>query len=502
MKNAIGREGLDRPYQGAFANEKEGIYDRTKNVTTQFGRTLDEALDACDLKDGITVSFHHHLRNGDFVLDRVMRNLHKRGIKEITVAASSLFPCHNYLTTMIEDGSVTKIYASYISGPIAKAISYGKLKETCVLTTHGGRPRMILEGVLPIDIAFVAAPGVDEAGNITGSDGPSACGSLGYAVADAQMAKKTIAITDYIAPEVNRPEIDHRFVDEVVLIDQIGDPSGIVSGTTQITKDPVGLKIARDCTELIEHTGLLKEGFSFQTGAGGVSLAVADYLKEVLKEKGLSGRFASGGITDYLAEMLAEGYFEKLYDVQCFNLGAVESIRKNPNHIKIDANTYANIDNPKHNIVNQLDIVILGCSEIDLDFNVNVTTGSDGVILGGSSGHADTSAGAKLSIIVSKLVNARISCLVDQVTTVTTPGETVDILVTERGIAINPKHPELVERLKSETNLNIVTIEELKGIADKLTGTPKKRIRGTEVVAISEYRDGTVLDVLYKVEEN
>ena len=110
MKNAIGREGLDRPYQGAFANEKEGIYDRTKNVTTQFGRTVDEALDACDLKDGITVSFHHHLRNGDFVLDRVMRNLHKRGIKEITVAASSF--SYPHLTTMIEDGSVTKIYAS------------------------------------------------------------------------------------------------------------------------------------------------------------------------------------------------------------------------------------------------------------------------------------------------------------------------------------------------------------------------------------------------------
>ncbi len=144
-------------------------------------------------------------------------------------------------------------------------------------------------------------------------------------------------------------------------------------------------------------------------------------------------------------------------------------------------------------------MVILGASEIDLDYNVNVTTGTDGIILGGSGGHADTAAGAKLAIIVSKLMNARLSCLVDRVTTVTTPGETIDILVTDRGIAINPKHQELIEKLKAETNLEILTIGELKEIADGLTGIPEKLKTSDRIVAVSEYRDGTILDVLYMV---
>ncbi len=219
-----------------------------------------------------------------------------------------------------------------------------------------------------------------------------------------------------------------------------------------------------------------------------------------MKEGNIRGSFACGGTTDYLVSMLEEGYFEKLYDVQAFNLDAVESVKKNDNHVKIDANTYANIDNPD-NIVNKLDVVILGASEIDLDFNVNVTTGSDGVILGGSGGHADTAAGAKLAIIVSTLVNSRISCLVDEVTTVTTPGETIDILITDRGIAINERHQDLIKKLKEETNLKIMDIRELKEIADYLTGLPAKRERSDEIVAVSEYRDGTILDAIYKVKK-
>lgn len=190
--------------------------------------------------------------------------------------------------------------------------------------------------------------------------------------------------------------------------------------------------------------------------------------------------------------------FEELWDVQCFDLKAVESIKKNPNHRKMSANTYANINN-KENIASKLDIVILGASEIDLNYNVNVTTGSDGVILGGSGGHADTAAGAKLSIIVSKLVNARIGCIKDEVLTVSTPGDTIDILVTDRGVAVNPKHKELIENLKEKTNLNILTIEELKEIQDSYTGKARKFEKSDKVVAVSEYRDGTSLDLIYKI---
>jgi citrate lyase subunit alpha/citrate CoA-transferase len=132
---------------------------------------------------------------------------------------------------------------------------------------------------------------------------------------------------------------------------------------------------------------------------------------------------------------------------------------------------------------------------MDTNFNVNVTTTSDGKIMGGSGGHSDTSAGSKLSIIVSQLVNSRISVIKDKVTTVTTPGETVDVLVTEKGIAINPKRTDLIERFK-DSNLPIKTIEELQQIAESMTGKPKEVEFGDKIVAIVEYRDGTVVDVI------
>lgn len=501
MRNSLGREGLDRPYEGAFKNRGHFEFQdrKEKGRIPDFTDSLEAVLDALQLKDGITVSFHHHLRNGDQVLNLVMDSLHRRGLKNITIAASSFFPCHSPLVPMFEDGTVTRLHASYMSGPVARAVSAGKVREICTLTTHGGRPRAILEGELEIDVAFIAAPAVDFQGNLTGSEGPAACGVLGYAHADALAGKRVVAITDTVKETVNRPEISGHLVDYVVKVPSIGDPKGIVSGTTNITKDPVGLKIARDAATLIAHSGLLKEGFSFQTGAGGTSLAVALEVKKLMKQENIKGSFACGGTTDYLVDMLKEGYFEKLYDVQAFNLDAVESVKTNKNHVKISANTYANIHNDE-NIVNQLDVVILGASEIDLDYNVNVTTGSDGIILGGSGGHADTAAGAKLSIIVSTLVNSRISCLVEQVTTVTTPGETIDVLVTDRGIAVHPRHQALIAKLKAETRLKIMEIGELKAIADSLTGIPERRDPEGRIVAVSEYRDGTILDVILKTE--
>lgn len=500
MKNILGREGLENPFKGAFANKKNSSYKLEKNVKPIFVKNLNEILDAINLHNGMTISFHHHLRNGDFVLDMVMREIKKRGIKDITVMASSIFPCHEILVELMQDETVTQIYTSYMSGPVAKAISKGVCKKPVIMTTHGGRPRMILEKEVKIDVAFLAAPAVDDAGNISGSEGKSFCGSLGYAVADAQCAEYTVAITDFRTKKVNHADIDGRFVNAVVEVDRIGDPAGIVSGTTQITKDPIGLKIARDCRTLIEHSGLFKNGFSMQTGAGGISLAVADEMHRSMKANNIKGSFGCGGITGYFVKMLEDNLFENLYDVQCFDLSAVDSTEKNADkHKKISADIYANPNNPDH-VAGKLDVVILGASEIDLDYNVNVTTGSDGIILGGSGGHADTAAGAKLSIIVSKLFNARVSCLVEKVRTVTTPGETIDVLVTERGIAINPKHKDLIEKLKAETTLEIRTIEELKEISEKFIGKPSVLPRSSEVVGISTYRDGTVLDVINKVE--
>ena len=127
------------------------------------------------------------------------------------------------------------------------------------------------------------------------------------------------------------------------------------------------------------------EGFSFQTGAGGISLAVAAALGEVMHRKRVQGSFASGGITGYIVDMLDAGLFRALFDVQCFDLKAVDSYRRNEAHLAMTASMYANPHN-RGAVVNQLDAMILGAAEIDLDFNVNVTTGADGVTMGGSGG--------------------------------------------------------------------------------------------------------------------
>ncbi len=508
MKNVLGREipdyiegyGKVKPFDGAFAHmePQKKAQVRLKPISPQEKKlvnSISDILDRIKLKDGMCISFHHHLRNGDYVLNMVVEEIYKRGIKDLSIAASSIFPTHAPIVKYIENGAITRLYANYISGPVAKAISEGKLKNPAIMHTHGGRARAIESGDLHIDVAFIAAPCCDSYGNINGLYGKSACGALGYAVSDAEFADTVVAITDNLVPYPNCPiEISQVYVDYVVKVDSIGDPAGIVSGTTQITKDPIGLKIAKDALKVMTASGLVKEEMSFQTGAGGISLAVAAELRELMKQQNIKGSFASGGITGYIVDMFREGLFQNLFDVQCFDLKAVESYASTHKHMRMSASMYGNPHN-KGAVVNNLDIVILGATEIDTDFNVNVTTGSDGTIMGGSGGHSDTAAGAKLTIIVTKLTKARLPIIKDKLTTVTTPGETIDVIVTERGIAVNPRRKDLIEVLKA-AKLNVLTIEELKEIAEKMTGIPKAIELSDEVVAVVEYRDGTVIDVV------
>ncbi len=458
---------------------------------------IDKLFDMLNLKDGMTLSFHHHLRNGDYVLNTVVENIAKRGYKNITLFASSIFPCHSPIVKYIKDNTITKIYAAYISGDVANAISEGHLKERVVLHTHGGRARLLQDKELEIDYSFIASPSVDTMGNISSTEGKAACGAIGYAFTDVYYSKCSIAVTDNYIDNVKDISIKGKYIDHILEIDCIGDASKIVSGTTQITKNPVGLKIASLTTDFITKSPYFKSGISFQTGAGGISLAVADMLKAEMIESNVKGSFASGGITKYIVDMLENNLFEELYDVQCFDLDAVKSISKNSNHIPISASKYASVLDDC--ICEKLDIVILGATEIDLDFNVNVTTTSNGVIMGGSGGHSDTAYGAKCTIIVSTLMNARISVVKEKVTTITTPGETVDVLVTERGIAINPLRKDLIKHF-SKHNLKIVDIKELYDYSTSLTGKPKIIKKGGQIVGEIQYRDGTVIDYLYKKE--
>ena len=426
--------------------------------------TIKDAIIASGLRDGMTVSFHHHLRNGDYVLNMVMQTIAELGIRDLTVNASSLFDTHRPLIGHIENGVVTTLMTDYMSGELGKFISAGGMKNPVQFRTHGGRPCDIANGKTPIDVAFIAAPASDMMGNCTGKQGKSACGSLGYAMPDARYAKYTVVITDEL---VNYPLIDWSIpetdVDAVVVVDSIGNPKGIVSGTTKITRDPVGLSMAMTAVDVIKASGLLKDGFSFQTGAGGASLAAAKYLKDVMLAEGIRGSFGLGGITGYMVDMLNEGCFESLMDVQCFDLKAVESIRSNPRHQEISAIHYASPE-AKSATVDSLDVVILGATEIDTDFNINVHTDSNGRIMGGSGGHSDTAAGAKLAMIIAPLSRARLPIVTDRVTCISTPGSSIDVLVTQKGVAVNPKNAELRDRLIA-AGIKVMDIRELKALA-------------------------------------
>lgn len=462
--------------------------------------SIKSVIRECGLKDGMTVSFHHHLRNGDFVLNMVMDAAAEAGVKNLKVAASSVFDVHEPLIRHIQNGVVTEIETAYMSKKVGYAVSHGILEKTVTFRSHGGRAAAIMSGKTHIDIAFIAAPTADPMGNCTGKTGTAACGALSYPIPDALCADKVVVITDNLVPyPLKNASICETDVDYVVTVDRIGDPSGIVSGTTQITRDPVGLLIAQFASKVIEHSGLLKDGFSFQTGAGGASLAVAKYVKELMLKKNIKGSFGLGGITSYMVDMLNTGCFEKLMDVQSFDLGAVQSIRDDSRHIEINASHYAS-PLVRSAAVDSLDTVILGATQVDMDFNVNVHTTSDGYIMGGAGGHSDCAAGSKLAIILTPTVRRRMPMVVDRVTCVSTPGSTVDVIVTQHGIAVNPRQQELRERL-IEAGLPIKEIEELKNIAEKITGIPENYKHGNKIVANVMYRDGSLLDQIYCVDE-
>lgn len=460
--------------------------------------TLRAAIEACGLKSGMTVSFHHHLRNGDYVLNMVMDQIAGLGIRDITVSASSIHDVHAPIVEHMKSGVVTGLETNYIGPMVGEAISNGILQKPVIFRTHGGRSADIENGISHIDVAFIAAPAADNMGNCTGIIGKSACGSLGYAFADASCADKVIVITDELMPyPLTIRSIPETNVDYVVVVDSIGDPARIVSGTTKMPKDPIALRIADMAAKAIDASGLLVDGVSFQTGAGGASLATASSLRSIMLARNIKGSYALGGITGYIVDMFREGCFESIQDVQCFDLKAVESLREDKNHFEVSATEYAS-PRAKSSAASSLDIVVLGATEIDTDFNVNVHTDSNGKIIGGSGGHSDVAEGAKLTVIVAPLSRARMSIVTDHVGCISTPGQNVDLLVTQAGIAVNPLRSELEQRLKA-AHLPVVSIQSLKERAERLNGVPQKPEHGERIVAKVLDRHGQKIDQIYQV---
>lgn len=463
--------------------------------------SLRSAIEKSGLRDGMTISFHHHLRNGDAVIPMVLAELESMGFKNLAFAPSSIPDAHDCVAQYIRSGLIGKLYTSGVRGELGRLLSSGEARIPVVIRSHGGRARALEEGSLKIDVAFLAAPACDCLGNINGVEGPSACGSLGYAITDARSAAHVIAITDNLVEYPLSPKISipQYLVDQVVIADNIGDPAKIATGAARITRNPVDLRIAQDSFLLMKAAGIVEPGFSFQMGVGGASLAVAAYLEEYMEESGITGGFGLGGVGGYMAAMHGKKLFKTVFDVQSFDAAVTKSMRSDPSHIEIDASWYANPFNAGA-VVNNLDCAVLAALEVDVDFNVNVLTGNDGVLRGASGGHQDAAAGAALSIIVCPSFRGGVPSIKDRVTTVTTPGETVDAIVTERGICINPRRGDVLEAaLKAK--LPVVDIEKLKRMTEKLTGVPEPiEFDYDRLIAAVEYRDGTLIDGVYAVQ--
>lgn len=509
MKNSIGREIPEsiikgrKLYNGEFSMDSDVIKasHTVKPVNPGESKLLGsikEAIIKCGLKDGMTISFHHHFREGDYIINMVVDAIAELGIKNLTLASSSLSSVHSALIPHIKNGVITKISTSGLRGKLGDEISNGLMQEPVIIRSHGGRARAIEAGEIKIDVAFLGAASSDEYGNARGTGGTSNCGSLGYGLIDAMYADKVVIVTDCLVDFPNTPtSISQMNVDYVVKVDKIGDPSGIAKGATRYTRNPKELLMAEYASKVIVNSGYFKDGFTFQTGTGGATLAVSRYLRNEMINTGIKATFALGGITNQIVEMHEEGLVKHIFDVQGFDIGAINSLSKNSNHHEIDSSLYANPHN-RGCIANKLDVVVLSALEIDTDFNVNVMTGSDGILRGASGGHCDTAACAKLTVIISPLIRGRIPCIVDSVNTVITPGDSVDVLVTEIGIAINPKRTDLMERLK-DIDIPVFTIQELKDKVESIVGVPDKIEYEDKVVAVVEYRDGSIIDVVRKV---
>jgi citrate lyase subunit alpha/citrate CoA-transferase len=458
--------------------------------------SIEQAIRACALSDGGTVSFHHHYRNGDKVMNMVLGEVDRLGLRNIRLAASSIFPSNEMLCDLIKRGVITRIITDYIAGPVADVVLAGLLAYPLVLQSHGGRARAISSGQLQIDVAFIGASLATTEGDATGRYGPCPCGPLGYAMVDARFAQKVVVISEATcAPTLLPFEISAEQVDHVVEVSSVGDRNGIGSGTTVARRTPESEYISNLVQSLIQSSGLLKNGFSFQTGAGGYSLATVPTVGKTMLEKGIRGSFISGGITGEHVKLLRAGVVDYLYDVQCFDNEAIKSSAVNWNHVAMSAENYANPSNPNA-IVNSLSLMLMGAVEIDRAFNVNVVLAGDGRVIGGPGGHPDTAEGCQLSVVTTTLAGAGFAKIVDKVGCIVTHGNSVDAIATDFGLCINPLREDLIQQLTAD-GVTLKTFEELESAAKKIAVRSRNIYDGTQRIIV-EGRHGQPTDAVVR----
>ncbi len=496
--------GPENPQQHEGPMVKRRRAGFTRSGDTKLQPTLEDAIQATGLKDGMTISFHHSFREGDFVVGKVLAAIKSLGIKHLRFAPSAVVNLADFpLTEYVRDGTISRVEASGIRGQLGDGLIDGSVQmdQPVILRPHGARPRAIEAGELTIDVAFIAASASDAFGNCTGQIGKNPCGSLGYFFVDAHNADQVVVVTDTLVDYPCCPaSISQQYVDFVVEVDQIGDPAKIGAGAARITKNPRDLLIAERAADVIAASRLFKPGYSFQTGAGAISIACTKYLADRARKQGIKASFALGGITSVIVDMYDEGLVRVLECSQSFDAVAARAILDRSGVQEIDNADYANAYS-RGCFLNNLNFGVLAALEVDTEFNVNILTGSSGQMMGGLGGGPDVACGADISIVALPIIRGRTPSIVKKVFTCCTPGETVACVVTQAGIALNPRHKHyaMLKEDLEQTNLKLVTIEELQQLAESLTGTPKPIETTDRIVAIVEYRDGTVVDVIREI---
>lgn len=471
-------------------NENMGCeYQKSKVV-----ENIQDSIVKSGLKDGMTISFQSNHRNNNNILNLIIKEVDRLGVKDITLVITSLGKIHEPLIEYIKKGVITSIITSGIRGKIAKEISLNNiLKNPVVFKSTKNKVSSIVSGSLKIDISFIITSVSDSMGNSNGVEGKSSFGSVGYSMTEIKYSKNVIVITDTIVDfPLERNSISMEYVDYVVKIDSISCKNNS-SHAIKLTKNPRELLLAEKAANVLIELGYIKNGFSIHPGPGGAFLAICKYLKEYMDLENIKGSFMIGGISSYLVNLLENGYFENIFDLQSYDDIAANSLLNNEKHIEVSDISYSNI-------LSRLDIAVINATEIDINFNINLLTGSNGIIMGVPTIAQDIAEKANITIAISPSIRKRIPIITKEVTNVVVPGINVDILVTDRGICVNPLREDIIAILK-KTNLKLIKIEELYETVAKITGIPKKVEFTKNIVGVIEHSNGSVIDVVKQREK-
>ncbi len=470
------------------------------------------------INDGDTVSYPHYYRLGDFGLKAVVDALRAANKKDIKIYGNAFFNhVDPWLIEAVRDGIIGGVYGN-VYGKLGGHLVKGELLPWVgVGFSHGNRVRKMQTGEVNIKVAFGPVPIADRWGNANGLYGKEEqlCGPIGLFSADAEYAEYVCLLAGTISDTVVMPTpVSMEQVDFVVPCDPPGLNEGIGSGTLDVAKarsNPFNAQVAENITNVIRAAGVVRDDFSFQVGSG-AGLLILENIRTMLKENKIRANFSIGGVTSLHVDMLEEGTLYQLMHGQLFEPSKrmFDSMINNPHHHEITTSYYASVAN-KESAVNMLDLAVLSTLEVDLGFNLN-TVCAGGRIIGGIGGGQDVAAGADMTIIFMPLATGKngkgFPKVVDKVYTRTTPGEVIDVVVTEQYAAVNPDSKStykdaVLERAK-DFGVELISIEELhhKSVAkaEEFGVIPSPMPTTDEVVHVIEWRDGSLLDVIHRVE--